>query len=115
MWPWRRHFSSTACNSPRAESRLNLLLTSRGGFYFTLLLGLEGNSMTHGRRRAGPEDGWLVGEAVAHQGTLRGTIAFYPYTDRGMGLPAMGRVPQADKKPAFQSGRRDWLAKRIAP
>lgn len=31
-----------------------------GGFYFTLLLGLEGNSLMHGSRRAGPEDGWLV-------------------------------------------------------
>jgi hypothetical protein len=86
-----------------------------GGFYFTLLLGLEGNSMTHGSRRAGPEDGWLVGEAVAHEGTLGGTIAFYPYSERGMGLPAMGRVPQADKKPALQLGRREWQPKRIAP
>jgi hypothetical protein len=86
-----------------------------GGFYFTLLLELEGNSMSRGSRRTGPEDGWLVGEAVAQDGTLRGTVAFYPYPDRGIGLPTLGHAPQADRKPAVQTGRRDWQPRQIAP
>jgi SAM-dependent methyltransferase len=45
-----------------------------GGFYFTLLLGEEGGS-----RRTGPEDGWLLGEAIVSNGKLSGSIAFYPY------------------------------------
>ena len=36
-----------------------------GGFYFTLLLGLEGQRMSQGSRRTGPENGWLIGEAIA--------------------------------------------------
>jgi hypothetical protein len=48
-----------------------------GGFYFTLLLG----RMANGARETGPGNGWLVGEAVSEDGTLKGTIAFYPYSD----------------------------------
>ena len=83
-----------------------------GGFYFTLLLGLEGNSLSRGARRAGAEDGWLVGEAVAQDGTLKGTIAFYPYSNR---FPTFGRPEQPEKKPALPEGRRDWQPKRIGP
>jgi SAM-dependent methyltransferase len=84
-----------------------------GGFYFTLLLGREG---LQGGRRAGPEDGWLVGEAVAEDNSLRGTIAFYPY--RPM-VDKEGRIlflpPQAGEKPAPQQARREWQPKRVAP
>jgi hypothetical protein len=61
----------------------------------------------------GPEDGWLIGEAVAEDNALRGTIAFYPYRYNGM-LP-FAQPPQAAEKPAPQQGRRDWQPKRIAP
>lgn len=81
-----------------------------GGFYFTLLLGLEANSLSRGGRRAASEDGWLVGEAVGQDGTLRGTIAFYPYAN-----PLLSAPGQPERKPAGQTGRRDWQPKRIAP
>ena len=82
-----------------------------GGFYFTLLLGLEGNSITTGGRRAGPEDGWLIGEGIAANNTLSGTIAFYPYPQTSINGPGS----QPDKKVVVQEGRRDWLPKRVAP
>jgi hypothetical protein len=83
-----------------------------GGFCFALLLGLEGNSLSRGSRRAGPEDGWLVGEAVAQDGALRGTIAFYPYSNPVLGV---GHPGQLEKKVAVQTGRRDWQPKRVGP
>jgi hypothetical protein len=82
-----------------------------GGFYFTLLLGLEGNNMTSGSRRAGPKDGWLVGEGTMSDNTLGGTIAFYPYPQSLSNGPG---APPA-KKAAVQEGRHDWLPKRVAP
>lgn len=81
-----------------------------GGFYFTLLLGREG---LQGGRRVGPEDGWLIGEAVAEDNALRGTIAFYPY--RNNGWQPFAQPPQAAKKSAPQPGRHDWQPKRITP
>ncbi len=78
-----------------------------GGFYFTLLLGRT----AQGGRELGPDNGWLVGEAVAEDGTLKGTIAFYPYSDQILGRPHPG---QTDRKPALQTGRHDWQPKRIA-
>ena len=83
-----------------------------GGFYFTLLLGLEGNSLRNGSRRVGPEDGWLVGEAVAQDGTLTGTIGFYPYANPFLGP---GHTGQADGGFAVQANRRDWRPKRVGP
>jgi SAM-dependent methyltransferase len=74
-----------------------------GGLYFTLLLGREGNS-----RRMGPQDGWLIGEAVMDEGTLKGTLTFYPYTDT-FGLP---QTPGTSTPP---SNRLDWRPKRVAP
>ena len=72
-----------------------------GGFYFTLLLGRT----AQGGRELGPDNGWLVGEAVAEDGTLKGTIAFYPYSDQILGPPHPG---QTDRKPASQTGSRDF-------
>ncbi len=94
-----------------------------GGFYFTLLLGLEGSSMTGGSRRVSPEDGWLIGEGIAISNTLTGTIAFYPYNRRFMNEPIVPdpksrtNAPgsQPDKRVVVQEGRRDWLPKRVAP
>jgi len=84
-----------------------------GGFYFTLLLGREG---LQGSRREGPEDGWLIGEAVAEGNSLRGTIAFYHYRMR---VDNEGRIlflpPQASEKPAPEQARHDWQPKRVAP
>ena len=99
---------------PRGDQPIPIadLYDCGGGFYFTLLLGLEGNRMSGGSRRVGPEDGWLVGEAVAQDGTLRGTIAFYPYSNP---LLAVGHPGQPEKKPTLQTGRRDWQPKRVAP
>jgi hypothetical protein len=48
-----------------------------GGFYFTLLIGREGNSL-----KVTDDTGWLLGEGVIDEGTLKGTIEFYPYSGR---------------------------------
>jgi SAM-dependent methyltransferase len=84
-----------------------------GGFYFTLLLGHQGHSMLGGSRSMDPGYGWLIGEAVIQDGALNGTIAFYPYALASQMIQV--RPGQPDKKPELQTGRRDWLAKRIAP
>jgi SAM-dependent methyltransferase len=92
-----------------------------GGFYFTLLLGLEGNSITTGGRRAGPEDGWLIGEGIATSNTLSGTIAFYHQTfmiERSVPDPksrtnALGSQP--DKRVVAKEGRCEWLPNRLTP
>ncbi len=82
-----------------------------GGFYFTLLLGLEGNSLARGSRRAAPEDGWLVGEAVAQGTGLKGTIAFYPYSNPLLAVEPSGAARKdaclADRPPglAAETGR----------
>ncbi len=57
-----------------------------GGFYFTLLIGRKGNSVT-----ITEDTGWLIGEAVADNGTLKGTIEFWPY-DPHEGKPAERKV-----------------------
>jgi SAM-dependent methyltransferase len=82
-----------------------------GGYYFTLLLGLEGTSYRGGSRRMGPQDGWLVGDAVIEDGTLRGTLAFHPYSRSSM--PGLNDSTQSKPTPA--SSRRDWQPKRMAP
>lgn len=48
-----------------------------GGFYFTLLVGFEENTFEF---IEDPEDaGWLIGEGTLDDGSLTGTIMFYPY------------------------------------
>lgn len=87
-----------------------------GGFYFTLLLGMEGTSYQGGSRRMGPQDGWLIGEAVMENGTLKGTLAFHPYSRSRM--PDLDRPKQPkpmELRPAPPSARRDWQPKRVAP
>lgn len=83
-----------------------------GGFYFTLLLGREEN----GSRRMGPDDGWLIGEAVANENALNGTIAFYPYPrDLFSEFPRSNTSapPPAEIKKTPRQGRRDWQPKRV--
>jgi hypothetical protein len=86
-----------------------------GGFYFTLLLGLEGSSMTRGSRRMGPDDGWLIGEAVAQDNSLSGTIAFYPYRNQEIGFSALAHPQGSDTKSVPQPACREWHPKRVAP
>lgn len=86
-----------------------------GGFYFTLLLGLEGSSLTRGSRRMGPADGWLIGEAVAQNNALSGSLAFYPYPDGDAALPAMAQPGQSRRTSEPPPGRREWHPKRVAP
>jgi hypothetical protein len=45
-----------------------------GGFYFTLLIGRDGNSL-----RITDDTGWLIGEGILDGGLLKGKIEFYPY------------------------------------
>ena len=85
-----------------------------GGFYFTLLLGLQGDNYSSSGRRMGPEDGWLIGEAVARDSGLTGTIAFYPYHPMNFGVPARDQPLRSDVKPGPQEGRRDWRPTRVA-
>ncbi len=46
-----------------------------GGFYFTVMLDMEGGIIRD-------DAGWLIGEAVADNGALKGTIEFYPPYNR---------------------------------
>jgi hypothetical protein len=87
-----------------------------GGFYFTLLLGLEGNSYRAASRRLGPDDGWLVGEAIMENGQLKGTLGFYPYSQsRISDFPPHKPSEQHEPKLASPSGPRDWQPKRVSP
>jgi len=83
-----------------------------GGFYFTLLWGLEGTSYTRGSRRMGPQDGWLVGEAVLEDGTLKGSLAFYPYAERSADT---GHVLQSNRNAGNPTTRRHWQLRRVTP
>jgi SAM-dependent methyltransferase len=87
-----------------------------GGFYFTLLLGMESGTYSGGSRRTGPQNGWVVGEAVMEEGTLKGTIAFYPYGSSRLDS-VLTRVQPGSKEAqlAALSGRRVWQPKRVAP
>ncbi len=78
-----------------------------GGFYFTLLLGLEGDRFSRGARRAGPRDGWLIGEAIMDEGSLKGTLTFYPYPFVGPSMPPGIHAPPVE--------RLEWQPKRVAP
>ncbi len=81
-----------------------------GGFYFTLLLGLEGNSYTSSPRRMGPEDGWVIGEGVATNNTMSGTIAFYSYPD--WNKPSSITSQSSTNNRLGIQGRSDWIARR---
>lgn len=76
-----------------------------GGFYFTLLLGADRPSYRGGSRRQGPQDGWLIGEAIMEDGTLKGALTFYPYP---FTRPRAGTTtPPSD--------RFDWQPRRVSP
>lgn len=94
-----------AAGAPARTAAVNDFYDFGGGFYFTLLLGLDG-SMTQGQRRMGPGDGWVVGEAIVVDGELLGSIAYYPYS----GTPGI--------RPAVDAGAprtwKDWRPKRVA-
>jgi precorrin-6B methylase 2 len=75
-----------------------------GGFYFTYLIGrLTGQG--GGGYSLLPDDnaGWLIGEAIAEQGGITGTISFYPCNDK----PRTNIVVQNGPKP--------WSPKRLTP
>lgn len=83
-----------------------------GGFYFTLLLGLESGGYTSGGRRAGPQNGWVIGEAVMDEGSLKGTLAFYPYGQRSIAaVHAAWTQPKVISAPV----QSDWRPKRVSP
>ncbi len=71
-----------------------------GEFYFTLLLGLEGESLNQGHRRQSPQDGWIVGKAMMDDNTLKGTLGFYPY-------------PEKTEPPSKPSPLRNWHPLRV--
>jgi SAM-dependent methyltransferase len=76
-----------------------------GGFYFTLLLGLKGESLKSrprsfhppfGGNTQSPLDGWVVGEAMMDGSALKGTLNFYTYprtTEPPPKLPARDWQP----------------------
>jgi len=83
-----------------------------GEFYFTLLLGLKGESLQSRprsfRRKIGgnthsPQDGWVVGKAMMDGSTLKGTLDFYPYPE----------TTEPPPKPAPELPSRDWQPKRV--
>ena len=75
-----------------------------GGLYFTHMIGREGNSI-----RGDPDTGWLIGEAVADHGALKGKIEFYPYHNVMLG-PLSGRK-EAPTEPII----RDWTPQLVKP
>ena len=75
-----------------------------GGFYFTFLIGrLIGQG--GGGYSLLPDDnaGWLIGEAIAEQGGITGTISFYPCNDK----------PRTNI--TVQNGPKPWSPKRVTP
>lgn len=73
-----------------------------GGFYFTLLIGREGENGLI----INENTGWLIGEGVVDHGELKGSIGFYPYTD-------MPNVPGGKK--ASPTVIRNWAPRSIKP
>ncbi|MFC1736378.1 class I SAM-dependent methyltransferase [Candidatus Hydrogenedentota bacterium] len=71
-----------------------------GGFYFTLMIGREGNSLVHTE-----DTGWLIGEGVLDQGALKGMIEFYPY----------GYVDMSDEGKVSPTVIRNWTPRLIKP
>jgi SAM-dependent methyltransferase len=72
-----------------------------GGFYFTLLIGREGDnglSITE-------DTGWLIGEGVLDHGKLKGTIEFYPYS----------AMPGPGGKKTSSPMIRNWAPRLVAP
>jgi hypothetical protein len=73
-----------------------------GGFYFTLLIGREGNSSI----RITEDTGWLIGEGVLDNGELKGMIEFHPY----------GRIPGvAGERKAPQAVIENWTPRLVKP
>ena len=75
-----------------------------GGFYFTLLIGREGSSLT-----VTEDTGWLIGEGVVDQGELRGMIDFYPYPRWDVPSGSDG------KRTARPEVHQDWTPRPIKP
>jgi len=87
-----------------------------GGFYFTLLLGMESGTYSRSSRRTGPQNGWVVGEAVMEKGTLKGTLGFYPYGSSRFDSVLNRMQPGSNEAQlAALSGRRVWQPKRVVP
>jgi hypothetical protein len=82
-----------------------------GGFYFSSLIGQSYHGRSNYRRGGGytisrnDSTGWLIGEGVLDQGSIKGTISFYPYFDGSM-LPT---------NIVIQRGSTNWLPKRVKP
>ncbi len=74
-----------------------------GGFYFTLLIGRQDDGVSI---KITEDTGWLIGEAVLDDGTLKGKIEFYPWSDMS-GRPAEGKPSQA----VIQ----DWTPRLVKP
>ncbi len=75
-----------------------------GGFYFTLLIGREGSSLT-----ITEDTGWLIGEGVIDQGELKGRMDFYPY-------PRVDLSPGPDgKRTVKPEVHQEWTPRRIKP
>jgi SAM-dependent methyltransferase len=75
-----------------------------GGFYFTLLIGREGNGLV-----ISDDTGWLIGEGVLEQGEIKGTIDFYPYPRTDLPLGPDG------KRPSRPEVHQDWAPRLIKP
>jgi SAM-dependent methyltransferase len=71
-----------------------------GGFYFTLLIGREGNSI-----KVTEDTGWLIGEGILDHGEFKGKIRFYPY----------GGMSISGERKASQPVIQDWAPRLIKP
>jgi hypothetical protein len=82
-----------------------------GGFYFTLLIGRKGHSI-----RITEDTGWLIGETVADNGALKGTIEFYPWKQKIPVLEGGKITGETEVNRAMKVIRdRDWSPRLIKP
>ena len=97
-----RGWNSRAANG--LETTVRDFYDFGGGFYFTFLIGRERNKGGLGYGILVDENaGWLTGEAIAESNGVKGTISFYPYSER----------PKKDI--VVQQGSQPWSPRRVTP
>jgi len=78
-----------------------------GGFYFTILIGRDGNHRSSGINWD-ENSGWLIGQGLASDGGIRGKIAFYAYREAGR----VGDTPK-DLYGRAMPAWRDWSPNKV--
>jgi len=75
-----------------------------GGFYFTHMVGRNGDTIYVTEKNPG----WLIGEGVLEDGQQKGNTEFYPYENKFPGMPQKGNAefyPYENKFPGMPRKR----------